>query len=121
LWTNDLVRATENGLTLQGRRSRFINVAGNKVDPVEVEYAMKAMGALEEVVVIGADDAIKTQRVVAYVKPLERHSFCATELRQRLLAELAAYKVPEAIHVVESIPRNSLGKVLIAQIGQVEA
>jgi acyl-CoA synthetase (AMP-forming)/AMP-acid ligase II len=119
--TGDYGRMAEDGrLTLVGRVSSFINVAGRKVQPDEVEAVLRGMPAIADVRVVGAVDAKRGQQVVACLvakpgiaapSPLEIRQFCS--------AQLAAHKVPRTIIFVESIPLNSRGKADRAALEEV--
>jgi long-chain acyl-CoA synthetase len=98
-------------LYITGRRKLFIDVAGNKVDPVEVEEVLGAHPAVREAVVLGvkgpvAGEEIVKAAVVAGDDCDEREliAFC----RRRL----ANFKVPQVIEFRDEIPRSPVGKVL---------
>ena len=54
-------------LILTGRASSFINVAGKKIQPEEVEQVLRSMRGVEDVRVLGVADAVRGQQVVACV------------------------------------------------------
>ena len=54
-------------LILTGRASSFINVAGKKIQPEEVEQVLRSMQGIEDVRVLGIADAVRGQQVVACV------------------------------------------------------
>ena len=56
------------------------------------------------------------ERVVAVVEPAPGAHVDEDEVRKHLLAELARYKVPERIAVVQALPRNAMGKVVRAEL-----
>ena len=61
-------------LILTGRASSFINVAGKKIQPEEVEQVLRSMPGIEDVRVLGIADAVRGQQVVAcVVDPARRH------------------------------------------------
>lgn len=98
-------------LTLSGRVSSFINVAGRKVQPDEVEGVLREMPAVGDVRAVPADDAQRGQQVVACVAP--RAGFPAPSLldiRQFCSTRLAPHKIPRTVLVVESIPVTARGK-----------
>jgi long-chain acyl-CoA synthetase len=98
-------------LTLAGRVSSFINVAGRKVQPDEVEAVLREMPAVRDVRVVAAADAQRGQQVVACVAStpgfpapslIEVRRFCSTRL--------APHKIPRCVLVLESIPMTPRGK-----------
>jgi len=115
LRTRDLGRADANGaLTITGRTSLFINTAGNKVDPAEVEAALRAHPAVADVAVFGLAAAHDDQ-VVAAVVVLAR-PVAADVLRAHCRELLAPYKVPRVLSFRAALPRSPLGKVLIGRL-----
>jgi long-chain acyl-CoA synthetase len=89
-------------LTLIGRVSRFINVAGRKVDPAEVETVLRSATTVIEARVIGIACETRGEQVVACVRPRDR-SLTA--------ADLAAYKVPRQIVFLDGMPVDGRGKL----------
>ncbi|PYI11830.1 acetyl-CoA synthetase-like protein [Aspergillus sclerotiicarbonarius CBS 121057] len=112
--TGDVARRDSNGAYyIQGRASvDLIKSGGYKISALEVERKMLALDAIQEVAVVGLADEEWGQRVAAVVKqragtePLELASL-RTELKQ----EMAPYKIPTVLKLVEAIERNAMGKV----------
>lgn len=96
-------------LTITGRKTFFINVGGNKVDPAEVENFLSRHPKLKDAAVVGAA-AGYGQLVKAVVVPNEP---CTEE---EILAfcqdRLASYKIPKLVEFRDEIPRSPLGKIL---------
>ena len=113
-FTGDLGWNDEDGdLYISGRKKLLINVAGNKVDPLEVEEVLGAHPSVAEVVVIGKPHRAYGEMVKAVVvsacadmpeDPEVLLSFCAERL--------AEYKIPKVIEFRDEIPRSPLGKIL---------
>ncbi|EON67966.1 hypothetical protein W97_07112 [Coniosporium apollinis CBS 100218] len=98
---------------IQGRESvDLIKSGGYKISALEVERKMLVLEDISEVVVVGVVDQEWGQRVAAIVKqkpgtaPLE-----LKQLRTQLKEEMAPYKIPSVLRIVESIERNAMGKV----------
>jgi long-chain acyl-CoA synthetase len=111
-FTGDRGRIDDEGrLYLTGRTKLLIDVAGRKVDPIEVEDVLATHPRVREVVVVGATTAVEgEERVKAVVVPDGR---CDERDLRRFCAErLAAYKVPEVVELRDEIPRSPLGKIL---------
>ncbi len=95
---------------VSGRKSSLINVAGLKVDPVEVENVIAEIPGVKEVAVVGVNSHSTGQVVKAVVvtsRPLDEFTivqFC----KQRL----AHFKVPRIIEFMKELPRSATGKVL---------
>jgi long-chain acyl-CoA synthetase len=108
--TGDLGRFDARGrLVLTGRASSFINVAGKKIQPDEVEQVLRAMHGIEDVRVLGMADAVRGQQVVACVVTGES-GVTALAIRQFCGARLAAHKIPRTIVWLEQIPLTERGK-----------
>jgi acyl-coenzyme A synthetase/AMP-(fatty) acid ligase len=106
-------------LHVTGRSSDRINVAGRKVDPVEVEQRLRDVDGVRDCAVAGASLGGEEQ-VVAFVAldaPLPDGRLRA-ELRERL----SAHKLPRRFVRVQEIPRTATGKIrrgqLIAELHQ---
>ena len=98
-------------LRLRGRVSSFVNIAGRKVQPDEVEAVLRTMPGIADVRVVAAPDARRGQQIVACIVVDGRASAITTLVIRRYCAErLASYKVPRAIVFVERIPLTARGK-----------
>jgi len=98
-------------LTLIGRVSSFINVAGRKVQPDEVEGVLRRMPGIADARVVGAPDALRGQQVVACV--VQKAGMAApspAQIRRFCASQLAAHKLPRAMFFVDAIPLNARGK-----------
>jgi long-chain acyl-CoA synthetase len=110
--TGDLGHVDAAGRVLiTGRKKLFIEVAGHKVDPVEVEDVLAAHPNVREVVVVGVRGRTEGEEIVkAAIVPVdgceqrEVIAFC----RERL----ANFKVPQIVEFREEIPKSPLGKIL---------
>jgi acyl-CoA synthetase (AMP-forming)/AMP-acid ligase II len=116
LWTQDLVTHDASGFVIVGRRSRFINSGGNKVDPVELEDLLKTHPQVLEAVVTAAPDALRGEQIVAYLRT--RTAVAIEELHTFMRQRAALYKLPAEYRFVDSIPKNGLGKVQVSALGQ---
>jgi long-chain acyl-CoA synthetase len=105
-------------LVLTGRASSFINVAGKKIQPEEVEQVLRSMPGIEDVRVVGAADAARGQQVVACV--VSRHAgVTALAIRQYCGTRLAAHKIPRTIVPLDRIPLTERGKTDRAKLDAV--
>jgi fatty acid CoA ligase FadD36 len=73
-----------------------------------VENALLAHPGVREAAVIGAPHADLGQEIVAYVVA---DGVSAAELTSYVAAELSWHKRPRRVELVESLPRNAMGKV----------
>ncbi|MCS7259928.1 MAG: long-chain fatty acid--CoA ligase [Anaerolineae bacterium] len=113
LRTGDLARMDEDGyFYIVERKKDLIVTSGLNVYPREVEDVLRQHPKVHEVAVIGLPDALRGEKVVAYVvlKPGEQTT--AAELREYCRARLAPYKVPRMVYFRESLPMSPAGKLL---------
>ena len=97
-------------LVLMGRVSSFVNVAGRKVQPEEVEHVLQAMPCVADVRVLAAPDAQRGQQIVACVVPAGTQALHAIDVRRFCAERLAPHKIPRVILFLKSIPLTSRGK-----------
>jgi fatty-acyl-CoA synthase len=92
----------------------MINASGFKVWPAEVESLLFAHPAVQEAVVISAKDAKRGETVKALVvlKPAARGQQTPEQIIEWAKANMAAYKVPRVVEVVENLPKSPSGKVM---------
>jgi len=94
-----------------------INRGGELLYPREIEEMLIADPSVRDAVVVGRADPILGQVPVAYVIPAndpgtaEGLQHLLDVLGARCAAELSRFKRPEAIYVVEDLPRAATGKV----------
>lgn len=107
----DVGRTTDSGeLVLCGRDRKFINVGGNKVDPVEVETILLTCHRVAEAAVFGIPDGPAGEKVKAVVVPTGQLS--REEVRAHCLQHLAEFKHPRIIEFRSALPKSALGKIL---------
>lgn len=112
LYTGDIALTDDEGYVyIQGRKHDTINVAGFKVYPSEVEQVLLARPEVGEAAAFGAPDERMGQVVHAWVTPASGHQPDVQRLLDHCVSQLAAYKVPRRIGVVERLPRTSVGKL----------
>ena len=111
LHTGDRGRLDDEGyLWVEGRLKDVIVTGGENVACAEVERVLEEHPAVVEAAVVGLPDPEWGEVVTAFVvlngdgEPGDLIAFC----RERL----AGYKVPRALHTVDSLPRNAAGKLL---------
>jgi acyl-CoA synthetase (AMP-forming)/AMP-acid ligase II len=97
-------------ITVLGRGSVSINTGGEKVYPEEVESALKSHPSVFDAVVVGIPDRRWGEQVTAVVQPRPGATPAADELSAHVRAQLASYKVPRAVVLVDDIVRSPSGK-----------
>jgi acyl-CoA synthetase (AMP-forming)/AMP-acid ligase II len=103
-------------LFVVGRDDEMIVSGGENVYPIEVEKVLTAHPCVAEVSVVGVADAEYGQRLVAFVVPRPGAATSPDELRAHVRENLASYKVPRTITLLDELPRNATGKILRAEL-----
>ncbi|HKP91963.1 MAG TPA: AMP-binding protein [Thermoleophilaceae bacterium] len=101
----------EGRLFVTGRDDEMIVSGGENVFPREVEDLIAKMDGVDEVAIIGVDDDQFGQRLKAYVVT-KNGGPSEDEIKSKVKADLARYKVPREVEFVDELPRNATGKIL---------
>jgi 3-oxocholest-4-en-26-oate---CoA ligase len=107
----DYAQVEEDGtVTMLGRGSVSINSGGEKIYPEEVEAALKAHPDVFDALVVGVPDPRYGQHVAAVVqaRPGSRPTLSALDSFVR--SEIAGYKVPRSLWLVDEVKRSPAGK-----------
>jgi acyl-CoA synthetase (AMP-forming)/AMP-acid ligase II len=97
-------------VVLLGRGSEVVNTGGEKVFVEEVEQAILTHPAVQDVLVVGTPDERWGERVTAVVQAKAGHSLSEAELAEHVGRQLADYKRPRRVVLVEEVPRRPSGK-----------
>jgi acyl-CoA synthetase (AMP-forming)/AMP-acid ligase II len=117
LHTGDLGCLGEEGeLHLRDRKSLLIIRGGANVYPAEVERVLQELDEVAASAVVGVPDERLGERVVAIIEPAPGATVDEEALREHCQANLAKYKVPERIVVVDQLPRNAMGKIIRTEL-----
>lgn len=109
--TGDIARQdpTTGYITLLGRRHELIISGGFNIYPREIEEMLTTFAGVAEAAVVGKPHPQWGETPVAYlvcsaaVDPEALLAYCKTQL--------ASFKVPREVHLVEALPRNAMGKL----------
>jgi len=101
-------------LSLQGRNADLIKTRGLMVYSREVERVLIADPRVQEAAVVGVPCPKDGEQVAAFVI-LKQHA-TSNELIAHCRRNVASHKVPRQLIIVETLPRNSNGKVIKAQL-----
>ncbi len=108
--TGDQGVLDEHGyLTLIGRIKELINRGGEKISPHEIDEVLLRHPSVAGAVAFGVPHPALGEQVAAAV--VLREPATERELLSHCREQLAAFKVPGKLHVVEAIPRTATGKV----------
>lgn len=98
-------------LSIVGRNSDMVITGGYNVYPKEIELLIDTFDGVNESAVVGIPDPDFGEAVIAAVVPLPGKTVDVDALNDYLRAELANYKVPKQIHIIDELPRNTMAKV----------
>lgn len=113
LYTRDLARMDENGFFyLIDRKDDMIISRGFNVYPAQIEEVLRRHPGVRDAAVIGVADRLKGQAIVAVVALKEVEPPDREALFQYCREHLPDYRVPKAILIRDSIPRDPSGKLL---------
>jgi fatty-acyl-CoA synthase len=99
-------------LFVVGRDDEMIVSGGENVYPIEVEKTLASHPDVDESFVLGVDDEQYGQRLAAFVVLVGGATATEDALKAHVRENLANYKVPRSVTVLESLPRGSTGKIL---------
>ena len=93
-----------------GRKKLFINISGNKVDPLEVENVLLEHNKVNEAVVLGIVDDQGIETVKAVIVP--QGGLQKREVIKFCQGRMSEFKIPRDIEFRDKLPRSPTGKVL---------
>ena len=105
---------------IKGRKSvDIIKTGGEKVSALEVERELLSLPQVSETAVVGLDSEQWGQKVAAVVVLTDEGKTAGKggkpwgpmDMRRALKDRLANYKIPQELKIVDSIPRNAMGKI----------
>ena len=107
----------DGAIWLLGRVDDVMNVSGHRISTTEVESALVSHEAVAEAAVVGAQDAMTGQGIVAFV--ILRGGIAhangealTTELRNHVAKQIGAIAKPRQILVVAELPKTRSGKIM---------
>ena len=107
-YSGDLaVRDGDGRVRVLGRKDDLIIRGGKKVYPSEVERVIAACPHVREAAVVGAPGPRGEDRICAYVVPEADGTPDVTDIRAACRTQLAAYKAPEAVFLVDHLPTTT--------------
>lgn len=113
---SDLLVRQADGFRIVGRDSDWINVAGKKVSPAEVERVLGRFPGISDVLVCGVEDTWRGQEICALIaaaSPIDRSA-----LRRHCAARIAAWKCPRRFEFRSAIPEGPTGRINRAEAGK---
>jgi long-chain acyl-CoA synthetase len=112
LHTGDVGRFDDDGyLTLVDRVKDLIIRGGENIYPKEIEDVLYAHPGVLEAAVVGQPDQVLGEQPVAFVALRSGFDVVPEDLIEHCRDSLARYKVPRAVYIEASLPKNALGKI----------
>jgi len=116
--TGDLGSLDADGyLSIVGRSKDLVITGGYNVYPKEVEMVLDACDGVVESAVIGLPHPDLGEAVFAVIVGAPDLAAC----QQEMTAQLARFKLPKGMVVVDALPRNTMGKVQKAELRRIYA
>ncbi|GHD05306.1 AMP-binding protein [Zhihengliuella salsuginis] len=110
--TGDMARIDDDGyVCIVGRDKDLVISGGFNVYPKEIEELLDARDEVLESAVIGVPHPDFGETVVAVVVPAAGREVDGDALLAAIAPDLARFKQPRAVRVVDALPRNVMGKV----------
>lgn len=111
--TRDRVERGADGLFyFRGRIDRMVKIRGFRVEPGEIEAALRTHGQVGEAAVCVIEHPRLGKILHGFVTArAEQAAPEAKSLRSHLAARVAPYMVPEKVHVLGELPRTATGKI----------
>jgi acetyl-CoA synthetase len=107
---------SDGDLWLLGRVDDVMNISGHRISTTEVESALVSHPAVAEAAVVGANDEMTGQAVVAFVilrgNAVDGGEQMITELRNHVAHEIGAIAKPRKILIVAELPKTRSGKIM---------
>jgi malonyl-CoA/methylmalonyl-CoA synthetase len=115
--TGDIAVVEQGIYRLLGRKSiDIIKTGGYKVSALEIEETLRLHPAIGECAIVGLEDPEWGQRVAAAVELRAPATLSLPDLRAWAKERLAPYKLPTSLLVVDTLPRNAMGKVVKPEV-----
>jgi long-chain acyl-CoA synthetase len=112
LYTGDVGYIRSDGsLVISGRITEFINVAGLKITPIEIEAVLNSHPDVLDSAAVGVEDHIYGEIIKAFVVLKDNRKVEERDLIRYVSSKLANFKVPKYIEFLDEFPRNNLGKI----------
>jgi acyl-CoA synthetase (AMP-forming)/AMP-acid ligase II len=112
LWTGDLARKDQDGfLFIESRKSDMIKSGSHRIAPKEIEEMIMELPAIHEVAVVGHQDEILGEKIVAFAVAKQGESLGEKELIRHCRRNLPAFKVPHEVIIQDELPKTATGKI----------
>jgi len=121
LHTGDIAYMDEEGhFYITGRKKDIIIRGGENISPLEVEEVLLQIPEVADAGVIGIYDETYGEEIKAFCVPQPGRVISAEEIIACCRQKLPCFKVPKTVTLVDSLPKNQLGKLLRGKLQQMK-
>ena len=111
-YTGDIGHIDEDGrVTIVDRKKDMVIVGGYNVFPREVDEVLFAHPGIQEAAAIGVPDSHRGEAVQAFIVTVESSNPSSEEIIDYCKENLAKFKVPSEVHIVDSLPKTPAAKI----------
>jgi acyl-CoA synthetase (AMP-forming)/AMP-acid ligase II len=111
-----LVEVRDGFIFFKERCDQRVKVRGYSIDPSAVERCLRTDVGVDTAIVLRVDRGISDQRLEAVVVTAESDTRDQEDILGELRCYLPDYMIPNRVHLVDSLPRTSSGKVDVQEI-----
>ena len=113
LKTGDIgVLDSDGFLFIRDRKKDMVIVKGLKVFPAQIEQVITSHPKIQEAAVIGIPDGSGNETMKCFCVPRKDMKIDKAELMNFIRGSMDAYKRPREVEIVDSLPKNTMQKVL---------
>ncbi|MEM1107882.1 MAG: AMP-binding protein [Planctomycetota bacterium] len=111
--TGDIGKIDDDGfLYITGRKKEMLIIGGENVFPREIEEVLNQHETVHASAVIGKQDGSRGEVAIAFVELEEGSEFDEAALKTYCRDNIANFKVPKEIRLLDKLPRNPTGKIM---------
>lgn len=112
-FTGDGAKCDQEGyFWLLGRVDDVMNISGHRLGTMEVESALVDHKSVAEAAVIGVNDEVKGQAIVAFVTVKDGQSVSEDELKEHVVEVIGALARPKKVLFAKELPKTRSGKIM---------
>lgn len=119
VFTGDMAKKDEDGFYyIVGRKKNMFVSGGENVFPPEIEKVLYELTQIREACVFGVPDEKWGEVGKAVISLNHGQQLTKEEIISHLRSKIAHYKVPKYVQFIDDLPKNSVGKILTAEIAR---
>ncbi|MHC4625473.1 MAG: class I adenylate-forming enzyme family protein [Planctomycetota bacterium] len=116
-FTGDIGKTDKDGyIYVVGRDRDITKVGGFRVSTKEIEDALLTINEVHEVAAISVDDPVLGEAIKAFIVPRRCADLTEEKIRKALRNTLPLYKHPKYVEFIDSIPKNTSGKIMRTEL-----